>query len=83
MRDCATAGPPSEDVSDSEEDEAAGEERLEGEVGGIDLEGGEGRWSIAAVGRGEVCVWGKFRVVIVVFADELRDIGGALSQISI
>jgi hypothetical protein len=57
MRDCATAGPSSEDVSDSEEEAAGEEERPEGEVGGgTDLEGGEGRWSVAAAGRGEVCV---------------------------
>lgn len=57
MRDCATAGLSSEDVSDSEEDEAAEEERPEGEVGGgMVLEGREGRWSVAAAGCGEVCV---------------------------
>jgi hypothetical protein len=56
MRDCATAGPSSDEVSDSEEDEAAGEEdRAEGDVGaGMGFEDGEGRWSVAAAGRGEV-----------------------------
>jgi hypothetical protein len=57
MRDCAT-GPSFEDVSESEDEDAAGDdERAEGDVGGNDFWGSiRERWRVAAVGRGEV--WG-------------------------
>lgn len=72
--------------SDSEDDE--GEERVSGsgdrmggeraveEGRGWDLGDIERRCGVACAGRGEVC--GRFRDVTVVFADDVRENGGAI-----
>ena len=70
----------SDEVSESEDEDAAGEEdRTERDVGEIIFEGSSlGGFSVAATGRGEVWDRGGLRNEIVVFAEELRDIGGAV-----